>query len=95
MKTSFTLGRAFFDFAGGVDSVQDGHAYVEDHEIRVGAGSLANEGIAVICHTDNVVSGLEQFSDAFENERVIIGEEDSSFRHGDPPRVWPRVGRRP
>jgi hypothetical protein len=74
----FDRGRGSTDAASGFDSVHDGHADVEDHEIGLEFKNLFDRLLSIFGLAADVPVGrtVEQGSDATTHDLVVVGQKN-------------------
>ena len=89
-KDDTGFGPVRFDPANGVKAVEQGHGNIRNNEVgNEGLGDF-DQGMPVLDKGYHLKFRFEQCCDAFEQIRIVIGQQDSRFSHLIV--VWKRGG---
>ena len=80
-NTSFASRGLLLDLARGFEAVQERHRDVQDDDVGLELLGGVDEGPPVGDLADDVVVSREQFLEGAEEERVIVGEQNSRSTH--------------
>src|SRR6185295_12867552 len=75
------VARLLLDLPPGLEAVEKRHGDVEHDDIGVQRLDRSNESAAVTHLTDDLALPCQQFLERAENERVIVGQENSRLSH--------------
>ena len=62
------------DLAGGVDAIEQGHADVQNDEVRLQAPGGFDQSAAVFDLADDIAEMLKQAADSEQDQGVIVGQ---------------------